>query len=57
MTYNALKCIDITDFVNILVCFLVSCSHDGGHVSPVRTMAVHRRERERERKMCYSLTW
>ena len=30
MTYSALKSIDFTNFVNILMCFLVSCSNGGG---------------------------
>ena len=37
--YNVLKPIDLTNFVNTLMCFLVSCSNRGGQVSPVRTMA------------------
>jgi len=39
MTYNALKSIDLTNFVNVFMCFLVSCSNSGGQVSPVWTMA------------------
>ena len=39
MTYSALKSIDLTNFVNVLMCFLVSCSNGGGHVSPVWTTA------------------
>jgi len=39
MTYNALKSIDLTKFVNVLMCFLVSCSNGGGQVSPVRAVA------------------
>ena len=36
MTYNALKYIDLTKFMKVLMCFLVSCSNVGGHVSPFR---------------------
>jgi len=39
MAYNALKSVDLTNFMNILMCFLVSCSNRGGQVSPVRNMA------------------
>ena len=39
MAYNALKSIDLTNFVKVLMCFLVSCSNGGGQLSPVRTMA------------------
>ena len=39
MSYNALKSIEVINFVNILMCLLVSCSNGGGQVSPVRTMA------------------
>ena len=39
MTYNAVKSIDLTNFVNVLICFLVSCSNSGGQVSAVRNMA------------------
>ena len=42
MAYNALKSIDLTNFVNVLMCFLVSCSNGMGQVSPVRTMAFRR---------------
>jgi len=35
MTYNALKSIDLTNFVNVSMRFLVSCLNGGGHVSPV----------------------
>ena len=42
MAYNALKSIDLTNFVNILMCFLVSCSNGGGQVSPVRTVTFRR---------------
>ena len=42
MTYNALRSIDLTDFVNVLMWFLVSCSNGGGQVSPVRAMAFRR---------------
>ena len=41
MAYNALKSIDLTNFVNVLMWFLVSCSNGGGQVSPVRTMVFH----------------
>jgi len=36
MAYNALKS------MNVLMCFLVSCSNGGGQVSPVRTLAFRR---------------
>jgi len=39
MAYNALKYIDVTNFVNVLVWFLVSCSNGGGQVSPVRNIS------------------
>jgi len=42
MTYNALKSIDLTNFVKVLMCFLVSCSNGGDKVSPVQTMAFRR---------------
>jgi len=42
MTYNALKSIDLTNFVNDFMCFRVSCSNGGGQVSPVRTVAFRR---------------
>ena len=42
MTYSALKSIDFANFVNVLMCFLVSCSNGGGQVSPFRTMALRR---------------
>ena len=42
MTYNALKSIDLTKFVKVLMCFLVSCSDGGGQLSPVRTMVFRR---------------
>jgi len=42
MTYNVLKSIDLTNFVNVLMWFLVSCSYGGGQVSPVQTMAFRR---------------
>ena len=42
MTYYGLKSIDLTNFVNVLMCFLVSCSNSGGQVTPVRTMAFSR---------------
>ena len=35
MAYDALKSIDLTNFVKILMCFLVSCSNGEGKVSPV----------------------
>jgi hypothetical protein len=41
MTYNALKSVDLTNFVNVLICFLVNCSNGGGQVPPVRSMAFH----------------
>jgi len=42
MAYNALKSIDLTNFVNVLMWFLVSCSNGEGQVSPVRTLAFRR---------------
>jgi len=42
MAYNALKSVDLTNFVNVLMCFLVSCSNGGGQLSPVRTVAFRR---------------
>jgi len=42
MAYNELKSIDLTNFVEVLMWFLVSCSNGGGQVSPVRTMAFSR---------------
>ena len=42
MTYNGLKSVDLTNFVILLVCFLVSSSKGGRHVSPVWTMAFRR---------------
>jgi len=42
MTYNALKSIELTEFVKVLMWFLVSCSNGGGQVSPVRTMTFRR---------------
>ena len=42
MAYNVLKSTDLTNFVNVLMWFLVSCSNGGGQVSPVRTMAFQR---------------
>ena len=42
MAYNALKSIDLTNFMNVLMWFLVSSSNGGGQVSPVRTMAFRR---------------
>jgi hypothetical protein len=42
MTYDALKSIDLTNFVNVVMCFRVSCSNAGGQVSPVRTIAFRR---------------
>ena len=41
MAYNALKSIDLTNFVNVLMWFLVS-SNGGGQVSPLRTVAFRR---------------
>jgi len=40
--YNVLNSIDLTNFLNALMCFLMSCSNRGGQVSPVRTMALRR---------------
>jgi hypothetical protein len=37
--YNVLKSIDLTNFVNVFMCFLVNCSNGGGQVSPIQTMA------------------
>jgi len=42
MVYNVLKSIDLTNFVNVLMWFLVRCSNGGGQVSPVRTMEFRR---------------
>ena len=42
MTYSALKSIDLTNFMKVLMCFLVSWSNGGGQVSPVQTMAFRR---------------
>ena len=42
MAYNALKSIDLTNFMNVLMWFLVSCSKRGGEVAPVWTMAFSR---------------
>ena len=42
MAYNALKSIDVTNYVKVLMCFLVSCSNRGVQVSPVRTTAFRR---------------
>jgi len=42
MTYNVLKSIDLTNFVNVLMWFLGNCSNSGGQVSPVRIMAFRR---------------
>jgi len=39
MTYSVLKSIDLTNFMNSLICFLVNCSYGGGQVSPVWVMA------------------
>jgi len=39
-SYTVLKSIDLTNFVNVLMCFLVSCSNR--EVSPVRTVALRR---------------
>jgi hypothetical protein len=39
MKYDALKSIDLTNFVNVLMCFLVTCSNGGGQVLPVWTVA------------------
>jgi hypothetical protein len=40
MPYSALKSIDFANFVNVLMCFLVSCSNGGDPVSHVRNMAL-----------------
>jgi len=40
--YNVLKSVDLTNFLNVLMYFLVSCSNRGGQVSPVRNMAFRR---------------
>ena len=42
MAYNALKSVNLTNFVNVLMWFLVTCSNGGGQVSPVRTMEFRR---------------
>ena len=42
MAYNALKSLELTNFVNVLMFFLVSCSNGGGKTSPVRTMVFRR---------------
>ena len=42
MSYYALKFIDLTNFVKVLMCFLVSSSNVGGQVSLVRTTAFRR---------------
>ena len=42
MAYNMLKSNDLTNFVNVLMWFLVSCSNGGGEVAPVWTMTFHR---------------
>jgi len=39
MTYNVLKSIDLTNFMNSLICFLVSYAYGVGQVSPVQVMA------------------
>ena len=39
MTYNALKSINLTNSVNVLMLFLVGFSNVGSQVSPIRTMA------------------
>ena len=42
MAYNALKSVDLTNFVNVLMCFLVSCSNGGGQVSHAWPVAFRR---------------
>ena len=42
MTHNVLKSIDLTNFIKVLMCFLVSWSNGGGQVSPIQTMAFRR---------------
>jgi hypothetical protein len=42
MTYNVLKSVDLTNLLNVLIWFLVSCSNGGGQVSPVLTVAFRR---------------
>jgi len=39
MANNALKSIDPTNCLNVLICFFVSCLNRGGQVSPARTMS------------------
>ena len=39
MAYNALKSLDLTNLVNFLIWFPVSCSNREGQVSPVWTVA------------------
>jgi hypothetical protein len=39
MDYNALKSTGLTNFMKVLMCFLVICSNGGGQVSPVQTEA------------------
>ena len=39
MAYNALKSTDVINSVNVIMCFLMSCSNGGGQVSRVRTVA------------------
>jgi len=39
MTYNVLKSIDVTKFMNSLICFLESCAYGAGQVPLVRVMA------------------
>jgi hypothetical protein len=39
MTYCVLKSIDLINFMNSLICFLVSFAYDVGQVSPVLVMA------------------
>ena len=42
MAYNALKSIDLTIFLTVLMWFLVTCSNGGSQESPVQTMAFRR---------------
>jgi len=42
MAYNVLKSIDLTNCVNVLMCFFVSCSNRGGQLSPAGTTALRR---------------
>jgi hypothetical protein len=57
MTYNALKSTDPTNFVNVVMCFRVSCSNVGGQVSPVRTMAFRRMLLSFSRCVQFKIKW